>query len=250
MKNLLDFFKIFLLAIVIIIPSKVSAIDYNSVSVTELKDIVGNWYNAKGDLVLTISNDYKLNGCPILSVGYVGDTAAMYKIRINEGNHYKDIEVAHTGSYEKYSDHEMLMMNWTDKNNVYALRRNKNPRYFESIGGIYIGMNQNEVLKIYGEPSSKEHFDRFFTDWIWKYKNFGLEVSVYGGVVTGIKIYSYGDRKFDRSGLSAKNLMADFENVYRNKFSRRRNLDIGHGEIISFRDDSIGLYIFSAGTVL
>ena len=244
MKNLLDFIKIFVLVAVIIFPANVLAIDYNSVSVTALNDIVGNWYDSNGNLILTISSDYKLNSCQIMSVGYTGDTAAFYKIIFKDGDQNKYIEVIHTGSYEKYSDHEMLIFNEN------SLRRTKNPKYFESVGGIYLGMNQNEVLKIYGEPSNKEHFDRFFTDWIWKYNNLGLEVSVYGGIVTEIKIYNYGDRKFDRSGLSAKNSISDFEKKYVNKFTRRNNLDIGHGEIISFRDNSIQFGIFTDGYVL
>ena len=242
MKNLLDFVKIFLLAAVIILPATCqAAINYMSVSVTQLKDIVGNWYDAKGNLVLTISNDYKLNGCQIMSVGFMGDTAAMYKIVFRDGNQNKYIEVTHTGS--SAVEHQILVINST--NNSYALRRTKNPQYFESVGGIYLGMGQDDVLKLYGAPSEKNNSGRDYTT--WKYNNIGLELSFYAGIVNSIKFSAYGDRKLDWSGLSANSSKSAFESKYGTSFSRRGNLNIGRGEIINFRDGNITLGILTPG---
>lgn len=252
MKNFCEAVKIFVIGLIfssmmIFSENCSAALDYYSVDVTYLKDIIGNWYDSNGNLVFSISKDYKLNGCQMMSVGMVGDAGgAGYKIVYKDGGQNKYIEVWLTGS--EAIEHDILLMNGLNSNN-YALRRTKNPQYFESVGGIYLGMNQNEVLKLYGEPSAKEHFDRFFSDWIWKYNNLGLEVSVYGGIVTSITIYSYGDRKFDLSGLSAKNSKSDFEYKYNSSFSRRGNLNIGHGELINFYNGTVSLRILTLGSV-
>ena len=187
MKKLVEKMKIFIFSIVLavmIFPAMTcQADDYQSVSVTALKDIVGNWYDTNGNLVMSISNDYKLNGCPIISVGFMGDSAAMYKIRINEGNRYRDIEVLETGS----GYHEILDVDWTNDSKGYALRRTKEQKYYESIGGIYLGMDKNQVLKLYGQPSKVETRNRYTT---WKYNNDGFDVEFMFNVVEKITIYS------------------------------------------------------------
>lgn len=240
--------KIFAVVILVvatmIFPEKVLAY---AVPVSNLKDIIGNWYNTKGELVLTISNDYRLNGYQIVSVDFEGDTAAMYKITIGDGNKSGDIEVMRSSSYNSKA-HEMLVVNWTS-DDCYALRRTKNPQYFESIGGIYLGMDVAEVLKTYGEPSSAEHFDRVMREWILKYDKIGMDVSVYAGVVTEITIYPYGNRKFDRSGLSANNAITDFGYKYNTSVTRRGNLDIGTGEVIHIDRNGVTLGIFTPGYV-
>ena len=239
MKNLLEIAKILVLALLVIIPAKVSAIDYESVPVTYLKDIVGNWYDTKGNLVLTISSDRKINGCPIMSVGYEGDTAAFYKIVINEGNRNRTLELEYSGSAESGYYEEITL-------NKNVLRRTKNPKYFESIGGIYLRMDKDQVISLYGEPSKKStNYDNS----TWEYKNLGLKIIFYLNVVREITIYGYGDRKFDRSGLSANNSMSDFERKYSSSFSTRGNIRIGHGELINFNrnNNSVTLSVFPPG---
>jgi len=242
MKNLLEIAKIFVLAFLIIVPAKVSAVDYYSVPVTDLKDIVGNWYDTKGNLVLTISSDYKINGCSIMSVGFTGDSAAFYKIKINEGGSYKDIEIRDDG-YIDYHKHLLL-------NESTYLRSSKNPKYIESVGGIYLGMGKNEVLKLYGEPSKIEN--NYDYDSTWKYNNDGFDVMFAADAVIRIKIYSYGTRKFDWSGLSAKNSESEFARKYNCKIlnSSRGNETtflIGHGEAITIENSSVTLFSYPDG---
>ena len=242
MKNLLEIAKIFVLAFLIIVPAKVSAVDYYSVPVTNLKDIVGNWYDTKGNLVLTISSDYKINGCSIMSVGFTGDSAAFYKIRINEGNSYKDIEIRDDG-YIDYHKHLLL-------NESTYLRSSKNPKYIESVGGIYLGIGKDEVLKLYGEPSKIEN--NYDYDSTWKYNNDGFDVMFAADAVIRIKIYSYGTRKFDWSGLSPKNSESEFARKYNCKIlhSSRGNETtflIGHGEAITVENNSVTLFSYPDG---
>ena len=229
-------FSAILLAAMVVFPAKVLAY---AVPVSNLNEIVGNWYDVNGNLIFTISSDYKINGYDIAAVDFEGDTAGFYKIFINDGRY---VEVTHTGSAES-KVHDMLIVD------SVALRRTENPQYFESIGGIYLGMDANEVLSIYGNPSSGENFNRFLKDWIWKYDSLGLEVSIYAGVVTEVKMYSYGDRRLDRSGLSANNSTTDFGYKYNTSVSRRGNLNIGYGELLHIDGNSVTLGIFTAGYV-
>lgn len=238
----------FAFAVAVFLPAMTC--EARSVSVTDLKWILGNWYDSKGNLVLSISNDYKINGCTVLSVDAEYDTAGVYEIKIDEGNRYRTIELLYTGSADKYPEHQMLVMNWTS-NNGQALRRTKEPRYFESVGGIYIGMDKNQVVSLYGQPSSVEDNRNNST---WKYNNLGLDLHFELNVVTGITIYPYGNRKFDRTGLSARSSQADFEYKYNNTMSVRGNIDIGHGELIRlnkirFGNDGVYLGIFTPGYV-
>ncbi len=200
----------------------------------------GNWYDLKGNLVLTIGKDYSINGCKIISVGYIGDTVSFYKIKIMEDNGYREIYLHPFGSYEGY--HEILVFN--DKT---PLRKTKEPQYFESIGGIYLGMDKDEVVKKYGQPSNMEDTNHSIT---LNYKNEGFSVDIQCGVVSGIKLYKNSNKKFDRSGLSANSSKAEFEFKYNENVSRRGNINIGNGEVISLRsDDYIWFGFFTTGYV-
>ena len=195
---------------------------YGPASITDLKDYIGNWYNTDGDLILTLSSDYRINGFRIVSVGYVGDTVAFYKVQITNGSSYENVYLQTFGSYA--GNHEMLILN-----EQVALRKTKEPYYFESVDGIYLGMDQDQVVARCGQPSSVESDHRYTT---WKYDNLGLDLNFEWNVVSGITIYPYSNKRFDRSGLSANSSQADFERKYNTSMSRRGNFDIGHGELI------------------
>lgn len=216
-----------------------AAMDYYSVPVTHLKSIIGNWYDTNGNLVLNISNNYTINGYSIVSVGYTGDTVAFYKVRITDGSSYGDVYLQTMGSYDGY--HSMLVLN-----EQFALRNSQSPRYVESVGGIYLGMDKNQVAALYGQPSSISNQHNYTT---WKYINEGFHVTFNYDVVSEITIYKYGNRRFDRSGLSAKSSRADFEYKYNSSVSRRGNINIGHGELIAIGNDGVSLRCFTSGYV-
>lgn len=252
MKKFFSAVLIALVATVFIPAMTCEALD--SVPVTDLKYVLGNWYDAKGNLVLTISNDYKINGCTVLSVKAGYDTAALYEIKINEGTGYRDIVLCTDGSVQDVAtnpkgNHEWLILNFHENNEI-TLRKTKEPHYFESVGGIYLGMHKDDVTKLYGQPSSVET-DRW-SEATWKYR--GFDVLIRGEVVHAITIYPYGDRRFDWSGLSARSSVADFEYKYNSKVSSRGNINIGHGELIRlnkirFGNNGVYLGIFTPGYV-
>ena len=224
------FFSAVIIFCVMIFSTKVFAFDYRSVDVSYLKNVIGNWYDTKGNLVLTISSNYKINDCTVMSVGYTADSAGFYKVKINEGNSYKDIEFVHSG----VSYHETVTLL---QGNGYSLRRTKEPKYFESIGGIYLGMSKSDVLKLYGQPTSETKYKFEAT---LKYANDGFDVHIDGDTVNLITIYAHGNRKFDRSGLSARNSVDDFFRKYNATIYGRGGAKIGYGEVI---------YVYENGTV-
>lgn len=234
------FFAMFVALVVALSANLCSAMDYMSVPVTHLKNYIGNWYNTDGDLLLTISSDYRINGFRISSLGYTGDTVAFYKVQITNGSSYENVYLQTFGSYN--GNHEMLIVN-----EQVALRKTKEPYYFESVGGIYLGMDQNQVVARYGQPSSVESNRRSST---WTYNREGFSVTLEYGVVCDITIYSYGNRRFDRSGLSANSSRADFGYKYNTSVSSRGSLNIGHGEVISVSDGKVSLRFLTSGYVL
>ena len=199
----------------------------------------GSWYDTNGNLILQIGNDYTINGFKIISVDFEGDTVAFYKFRVQDGDGYDNINLQTFGSYE--DTHGMLVIN-----DEKVLRRTQEPQYFESIGGIYLGMSKSQVMAIYGEPLSVQNqpVQKFS---IWTYN--GFEIIFEYDVVSSITIYGRGDRRFDLSGLSASSSTADFERKYENKFSGRGSLRIGHGEVITLRDGRATLQFLTPGFV-
>lgn len=73
-------------------------------------------------------------------------------------------------------------------------------RHFESVDGIYLGMEMEEVRQLYGEPDRK---DGTFPYLNWSYEKEGVSVYFYGGIVDGIWINKGSRKTFDRSGLNA-----------------------------------------------
>ena len=210
----------------------------NAGDVHRLKDTIGNWYDTNGNLALTISEDYSINGCKILNselFGFTNCTAGIrYDLKIIEKTGVRDLilEYVSSSTAKKFSEenyHEMIII---DTKNFYY--REKNQRHYESVGGIYLGMKKDEVLKLYGEPSSVEKNPNY-NRYEFKYKNDGFDVQVVGDRVFSIKIYSYGNRKFDISGLSARDSEESYKKFYKPKADvgiRGSVFYIGNGELI------------------
>lgn len=82
-------------------------------------------------------------------------------------------------------------------NQVYCRLTGK---HFESVDGVYLGMEMREVRRLYGEPDCE---DGRFPYQSWSYVKEGVSVYFYGGIVDGIRIKKGSRKTFDRSGLNA-----------------------------------------------
>lgn len=247
MKKILSALKIFsvlLIFSVAIFPANCQA-GFQNISVMD--KMVGDWYDENGNVALTIGSNYTINGCKIVDFKLVGLTHFVagieHHIKILEKDGYRDLileyvssDVARQLSEENY--HEMIII---DTKNIYY--RSKNRRHVESVGGIYLGMKKDEVVKLYGEPLSVERY-KYSLGYAYKYKDFEIDFRV--DRVFGIKLYDYGNMKFDKSGLSAKNSKEDYQNFYKPKAKSNVTLItplssafyIGHGEVIFLKKRS------------
>lgn len=237
--------KIFFAVIALLVAFSTNICFARSVSVTELEDFFGNWYDSKGNLVLTISSDYRINGCIILSVDF--DGTDYFTVKIVEDNGYKDIILGGFGNlvcedFIPNAYHRML-----EVDREFVLRDSKQKKYFESVGGIYLGMDKDQVRSLYGQPSSINsrnwNNSSVEKDSVWEYNNEHFSVFFECGVVTSIKVYNNSKKRFDWSGLNANNSKYDFERKYSSKFSSRNLMKIGHGEMIAIGNNYVVLSI-------
>ena len=229
---------IFFTVIALFVAFSANVCSARSVSVTELKPFFGKWYDSKGNLVLTISSDYRINGCVILSVDF--DGTDNFTVKIAENNGYRDIILGGSGNLycEDFIPSAYYRMIVVDDKII--LRDSKQQKYFEAVGGIYLGMDKDQLLSLYGQPSNID--TRRST---WKYSNLGFDIHFGLNIVTGITIYSNGNKKFDWSGLTANDSKYDFERKYKSKFSSRNLMRIGHGEMIAIGNNYVGLSIIN-----
>lgn len=227
--------KKFCVAVIIFCVMIFSAKVFAGVPIVRIQHLIGTWYDSHGNQTLTISKDYSINGCKILDVenneGYYG--TVIYELIIMEQTGIRKMKLVHCLQGEdllqkkspKEDFHEHIVID-----EKYSYRRNQNQQYIESVGGIYLGMSESDVLKLYGKPSSTEN--KF-----WKYDNEGFAIDFHGDIVEAITLYKNGNKKLDRSGLSANFPIASFRKAYgMTEFEhiRGKKICIGGGEIIYF----------------
>lgn len=68
------------------------------------------------------------------------------------------------------------------------------------MGGIYLGMTEEELLHYYGKPDSRTQDNGMVR---WEYKADRFAVIFKGNIVVEVRLYAGCDRHFDRSGLGA-----------------------------------------------
>lgn len=202
----------------------------------------GAWYDSEGQLVLTIRDGY-VNGCKILSTfDFVGGNPGACTLRIEEAGGFKDLHVGFY-TYDATDTHNYLVLE-----GKRALRRTLKPRYFESIGGIYIGMSQKQLRELYGSPSRENEGE-------WYYDKEELTVEFLGDLVSSVSIFLHSPLHFDRSGLKCDSSPAAFQKYYQLDRLPKEQLPpgesevpyaIGHGEYIFFNPypKSVGLTIY------
>ncbi len=201
--------------------------------------VAGDWYDASGNKVLTISNGY-INGCQIVDgVDFVGGYPGAGVFIIQETQGRKAIHLEWLGNGE----HKTLIMNKKDQ-----LTSSRYREHYESINGVYLGMSRQQVINLLGTPSSSEVRGRE----ILNYKDLGLKVALDRNIVTGLTITGKGSH-FDKSGLGIDSSMIDYYNFYQfnrmpselSKNTFQGPFSIGHGEYIFFSGKEILLTAYS-----
>ena len=201
--------------------------------------VAGDWYDASGNKVLSISNGY-INGCRIVDgADFVGGYPGAGVFIIQEAQGRKAIHLEWLGN----SEHRTLIMN---KKNQLTNQLQK--EHYESVRGVHLGMNRQQVIDLLGTPNSSEVRGRETL----KYTGLGLSIVLDHNMVTVITLTGKNTH-FDKSGLGIDSSMIDYYNFY--QFNRMPSelskntfqgvFPIGHGEYIFFDSNKVSLTVYS-----
>ena len=201
--------------------------------------VAGDWYDASGNKVLSISNGY-INGCRIVDgADFVGGYPGAGVFIIQEAQGRKAIHLEWLGN----SEHRTLIMN---KKNQLTNQLQK--EHYESVRGVHLGMNRQQVIDLLGTPNSSEVRGRETL----KYTGLGLSIVLDHNMVTVITL-TRKNTHFDKSGLGIDSSMIDYYNFY--QFNRMPSelskntfqgvFSIGHGEYIFFGSNEVSLTVYS-----
>ena len=201
--------------------------------------VSGEWYDAHGNKVLTISNGY-INGCPIVGgADFVGGYPGAGVFIIQEAQGRKAIHLEGLGNGE----HRTLIMNKKDQ-----LTNRLQKEHYESVRGVHLGMTRQQVIDLLGMPSSSDVRGRETL----RYEDLGLSIDIDHNMVVVITITGKGSH-FDKSGLGVDASMIEYYNFYQfNRMPSELSKDIfqgpfsiGHGEYIFFSGKEISLTVYS-----
>lgn len=202
--------------------------------------VAGDWYDASGNKVLSISNGY-INGCRIVDgADFVGGYPGAGVFIIQEAQGRKAIHLQWLGN----GDHKTLIMNKKEQ-----LTNKLQKEHYESVNGVYLGMNQQAVIDLLGTPSSSE---KMYSRETLKYSNLGLKVVTEHYMATVITLTGK-NAHFAKSGLSIDSSMLDYYNFYQfNRMPSELSKDkyqglfsIGHGEYIFFDGNEVSLTVYN-----
>ena len=201
--------------------------------------VSGEWYDARGNKVLTISNGY-INGCLIVGgADFVGGYPGAGVFIIQEAQGRKAIHLEWLGNGE----HRTLIMNKKDQ-----LTNRLQKEHYESVRGVHLGMTRQQVIDLLGMPSSSDVRGRETL----RYEDLGLSIGIDHNMVVVITITGKGSH-FDKSGLGVDASMIEYYNFYQfNRMPSELSKDkyqgpfaIGHGEYIFFNGKEITLTIYN-----
>ncbi len=193
--------------------------------------VAGDWYDASGNKVLSISNGY-INGCRIVDgADFVGGYPGAGVFIIQEAQGRKAIH-----------------LEWLGNNKKNQLTNQLQKEHYESVRGVHLGMNRQQIIDLLGTPNSSEVRGRETL----KYTGLGLSIVLDHNMVTVITLTGKNTH-FDKSGLGIDSSMIDYYNFY--QFNRMPSellkntfqgvFSIGHGEYIFFGSNEVSLTVYS-----
>ncbi len=214
-----------------------------------LKQYDGSWYNENGEEVFTVNS----GDCTIVGK----ETLKIEEIDIvmdDEGwTGYKFITTKDGDRLETTAviDNRGKTHFWGNDGTYLPYRSTKEIEYFESVGGIYLGMSKTNVENIYGGgdsmytspiiPILEEENKNFpyIRKYTVTYSKDGFEIGYAAGRVESITLFKGGSRSFDKSGLNCENSMSDFAKAYNiKKPGYTKANEINDGEYLFFDKES------------
>lgn len=167
-----------------------------------LSRINGDWYNDKDELVLSIQENY-INGCEVFKAISPSGGLSIGKciFRIIENNGYRDI----TLFWRVFNDqHDYILYN-------NSLLHKQSFGYYESVGGIHLGMNIQNVINNLGNPSKSSQQTSATTLY---YEPKGLELYFTNNMLSTITINRGGTAHFDKTGFNCNDKLEDYYTEY------------------------------------
>ncbi len=167
-----------------------------------LAPAAGDWYNTKGDLVLTVEGA-AINGSAVTDIEDYTDgypRKGKFTIREQAGDGVMSLDLM------GHKSHQYLIMD-----NTTPLRRSIHGDHYESIGGVYLGMTQSDLEAAYGQADSTvpdQDTSRLIFD------SHHMDVYLRAGIVIGVRIYDGSDLKFEQSGLGSADTAAAYAKAY------------------------------------
>lgn len=205
-----------------------------------LAPAAGDWYNTKGDLVLTVEGA-AINGSAVTDIEDYTDgypRKGTFTIHEQAGNRAMTLDLM------GHKSHQYLIMDDTT-----PLRRSINGDHYEAIGGVYLGMTQSDLEAAYGQADSTVP-DQDTSRLI--FGSHHMDVYLRAGIVIGIRIYDGSDLKFDKSGLGAADTAESYAKAYgwetmptvpTDGTSISRAYKLPQGEYLRFGQDFVQLSI-------
>jgi hypothetical protein len=205
-----------------------------------LEPACGDWYSTKGNLIMSVQDDY-INGCKVISSSnctYDYPRTGTFEIAESAGNRNMKLDLLGNDI------HQYLVVD--DK---MVLRRSIYPEYVESVNGIYIGMTKEDFLKQAAQPAntiSEDGTER------WEYDADKYAVIFKSNVVVGVRLYKGSTRHFDKSKLGADDTPAAYAQTYgmsetpvvpETKGAVSPGYKTSHGEMMVFSPDYVELTI-------
>lgn len=167
-----------------------------------LSPAAGEWYNTKGDLVMTIEGA-TINGSAVTDAENYTDgypRKGTFTVHEQAGNRSMTLDLM------GHKSHQYFIVD-----NTMPLRRSLHGDHYESIGSVYLGMTQADLEAAYGQADSSAD-DQGTARLI--FSSHHMDVYLQAGIVIGIRIYEGSDLKFDKSGLGVSDTAAAYAKAY------------------------------------
>ena len=167
-----------------------------------LSPATGEWYNTKGDLVMTIEGT-TINGSAVTDAENYTDgypRKGTFTVHEQAGNRAMTLDLM------GHKSHQYLIVD-----NTMPLRRSLHGDHYESIGGCYLGMTETDLETVLGQPDSSVE-DQGTTRLI--FSRHDMDTYLKAGMVIGIRIYKGCDLKFDKSGLGVADTAESYAKAY------------------------------------
>ena len=191
--------------------------------------VQGVWYDLDGNEAFSVAGT-AFDGRTIRSVTSYGVSAeacnADFGLEGENGENLSYINITWT------ADRRFLLLN----SRYY--RSTKEPLYFESVQGVFLGMKTEDALTLLGEPAGHTKNGRFIYP--------GMTINTSGGMVIAIFLPSGGAR-LDGSGLGADDTPEDFAAAYGfpEGWDGQNSMEIGNcKEYLQRKDGRIILSLF------